>query len=86
MPIWKIYKHDSDADSKLVGEMPGNMSQSEVAEVMKRLVCRQLSEEEIVTSSLRHGTKLRKPFLDSIGQETELHFGENPYFRASLED
>jgi hypothetical protein len=83
--IWKISKHDSDNEGIFIGDLPGNMSETEISEVLKRLVCRQLSEEEILLSSLRQGAKLRRPLLDAIGSGAAQHFGENPYFLASLE-
>lgn len=81
MGTWKILKNDSDNDGVVVGELPGNMTEAEVAEIMRRLVSRQLTEEEVVLSSLRKGARLRRPFLDPVHGE-KLQYGENPFFSA----
>lgn len=79
MATWKIIKHDSDNEPTVIGRLPGNMSEAEVAEILKRLVSHHLSEEEIVLSSLRRGQKYRRTFLDPI-PGNKLCYGENPWF------
>ena len=85
MKKWKILKYESDSAEVVVGRLPGNMTNTEVSEVLRRLVCKNLTEEEIILSSLRKGTVSRATFLDSIGNNNPLHFGENPYYMACLE-
>ncbi len=47
MAIWKIFKHDSDADGIVVGELPDKMSASAISEVLRRLVCKTLTTDSL---------------------------------------
>lgn len=85
MPIWRIERHNGLAEAEQIGELPGGMSDSEVEEVLRRLACKYLTEEEILTSSLRRGQAGRKSHLDRIGAKRPIQIGENPYFLAVWE-
>lgn len=82
MPHWKIEKHDGILEHELVGELPDSMSEGEVEEVLRWLVCIRLNEEEVLASSLEAKHPKRRVHLDRIGSGPEIQFGGNPYFIA----
>lgn len=86
MPHWKIEKHDGILETGLVGELPDSMSEREVEEVLRRLVCIRLNEEEVLASSLDARHPNRRVLLDRIGSGPEIQFGDNPFFIARLEN
>lgn len=83
--VWLIEGWNG-TDQILECSIPGDMSESEVLEILKRLVARHLTSEEIVDSSLRRGRQNRLQLLDRIGSGLPIQVGENPYFIARRRD
>lgn len=83
--IWRIQKFDG-ADRVWEKHLPGDLTESEVSIAMQRLVCRNLSEEEILDSSLQKNSERYRCLLERIGQPPPLHFGETPSYTADLID
>ncbi|CAN7504600.1 hypothetical protein [Pararhizobium sp. LjRoot238] len=61
------------------------MDDTEIEEVLRRLVSRDLTEIEIINASLRRNDTRRATHLDRIGTRRPIHFGENPYYIAAFE-
>jgi hypothetical protein len=79
---WWIAKIDSETEVDR-WSLPGYYSQSEVEKIILRLVCTNLTEQEIIHSSLRKNDKKRINFLDySPGSGV---YGENPYYTLRFE-
>jgi hypothetical protein len=85
MGLWKIYRHVGLESPVLVGILPRPTTKPEVAEVLKRLVCKNLTEQEILLASLRKNNKQRTNLLDPIGSSSQLQFGEDPFYTAIFE-
>jgi hypothetical protein len=82
---WIIRGYDG-LEVIFVGRLPSNVSQAEVCNILRGLVCKHLSYDEILDSSRRRNDPKRKTHLDQIGKSSPLSYGENPYFVASLEN
>ncbi len=78
---WIIRKYESNA-LKWEKVLPGNMSNKRVEAVLQRLVCRNLSTDEILSSSLNAETPGRTSHLDRVGSGTLFIYGRNPYYTA----
>jgi hypothetical protein len=83
--IWHIEGYDGGALT-FECSMPGNMSNREIEIVLQRLAARHLSENEVVSASLRRNAKNRSPLLDRIGNGFPIMYGENPYYIATPKD
>lgn len=81
---WKIRRCDG-LESTDIGLMPGNLSEAEVVKVLQRLVCRGLTEPEIVAASLRKGSKNYSPLLERNAGRRPISVGDNPHYTAKLE-
>ena len=83
--VWHIEGRDS---FKLIFErdVPGNMSEAEIEKILQRLVARHLSPDEIVDPCLRKNAPNRSPLLERIGRGAPIHYGQNPYYTATLKD
>ncbi|WP_208856321.1 hypothetical protein [Leisingera aquaemixtae] len=66
MAKWEI-RHWDGTSEKSVGEMPGNLSESEILQVLQRLACMSLKPQEILSASLRRGSRQRSAVLDRAG-------------------
>ncbi len=66
----------------------GMFSESELITVLQRLVCQDLTRDEIVECSLRRGRKGKRNLLDPhISRDPYgISVGENPYFTARYEE
>ena len=64
-------------------ELP-RISNTEVAELLKRLASRHLSVGEIVASSLRRGMRVRATLLDESSTPTTITVGQNPHYIATI--
>ena len=73
---WIIRKYESNA-LKWEKVLPGNMSNKRVETVLQRLVCQNLSADEILSSSLNAEAPGRTSQLDRVGI-----YGHNPYYTA----
>lgn len=84
MATWSITKFDSTEE---VGQwvLPGHISQPEIEEILRRLVCRDLSEIEIINGSRRRNDELRNTFLDRVSRGgTYIDYGESPNYVATF--
>ena len=79
--IWQIRGFDG-ANQIFEGEMPGQMTESEISTTLQRLAARHLSEAEIVSASLRKRAPSYVPLLERIGRGSPICYGQNPYFTA----
>lgn len=79
--VWQITRWDSDSKAH-EWKLPSNLSESEVQTILQRLVCQNLSDAEIIGSSLRRGSPGRLTLLDRIGTGSPLTVGENPHYTA----
>ena len=84
MPQWSIFQNDS-LKSTLVGHLPGTMGERQVAEILQRLVSRDLTAEDVIQSSLPLSARSRRPHLDRMGGGYPLCYGDNPSYTASKE-
>ena len=78
---WIIRKYESNA-LKWEKILPGAMSNKRVEGVLQRLVCQNLSTDEILSSSLNAETPGRTSHLDRVGSGTLFIYGQNPYYTA----
>lgn len=76
---WRIKKYNGDT---LIGEwsLPGGVHASRIEEIVQRLACKDLNEEEIINASLPRNYRTRTPFLDRVGQGNPVQIGDDPYF------
>ena len=79
---WLIKRWHGIDRPEIVGELPGHLSEAEVSTALQRLVCRNLSEAEIFSASLRRGSKARSAVLDRVGMRFPIMHGENPHYTA----
>lgn len=84
MAKWILIKHEGNLEDAR-WELPGHLEEHQVQEIVRRLVCRSLSDDEIVSSSLPQGDSKRYVLLDRNDDPNIIHMGENPYFVATLE-
>lgn len=85
MPKWALTKFESSIEVSQ-WELPGHMTEPQVEEVVRRLVCRHLSEDDIISSSLFSDDPKRYILLDRVEDPTIIQMGTNPYFIARLEE
>ena len=65
--------------------LPGSLSQIEIATILQRLVCRKLSPDEILNSSLRNPKKvsLLAPHFDRHAKRPVIWLEHFPHYVAS---
>ena len=63
---WMIKEWDGN-DVKAQYELPGHMSEQEIETALQRLVCRDLSANEILAASRRRNDPMRSGLLISCG-------------------
>ena len=64
----------------------GNLSEKEITSMLKRLAAQHLSEDEIVSASLRKNAKGYMALLEvSRGLNPEFSIGRNPHYIAVVE-
>ena len=66
--------------------VPGHLSEQEVSVILQRLACRQLSETEIVRSSLRRNDPDYAPLLERVGHGMPITYGQGIYYTAELSE
>lgn len=81
MAHWNLVKHEGSIEAT-EWRLPGDMTEPEVVEIVRRLVCRSLSEDEIINSSLPESDSKRYILLDQNGDPNVIHMGENPFYVA----
>ena len=64
--IWKIRKFDGD-DHKQVWSVSGALSEPEICTMLQRLVSQNLSDDEIISASLRKNDRHHNTLLERIG-------------------
>ncbi len=83
MTKWILAKHEGTIETEQ-WELPGQLPEAEVEEIVRRLVCRSLSEDEIIRSSLPSDDLKKYILLDRNEDPAIIHMGENPYYIARL--
>lgn len=85
MAKWILAKHEGSIETAQ-WELPGEMQEAEVEEIVRRLVCRNLDEDQIISSSLSQDDAKRYVLLDRVEDPTIIQMGENPFYIARLVD
>lgn len=85
MSKWILIKHEGTIETD-TWELPGRMEEAEVEEIVRRLVCRSLTEAEIISSSLPSDDTKKYVLLDRNEDPNIILMGENPYYIARLVD
>lgn len=85
--LWKIEGFDG-AQKIFEQTVDGELSQQEIAIILQRLVCKFLSEKEIVGSSLRKNhcdylVHLEPQFDNALGRH-HVMVGDNPHYIATM--
>ena len=83
--VWKITRWDGN-ESSPVGTLPGHFAESAIANVLQRLLCRELTVDEILRSSLRKDTENYSPLLERVGRGRPMSYGTNPHYSAEVEN
>lgn len=85
MRKWKIEEYDS---FQLKGTYwaPGNLSESEVAGIMKHLAARHLLPHESIGANLRRGSVGKTGLLEVRNSGGVLQIGQNPFLVARKVD
>jgi hypothetical protein len=84
MTKWILVKHEGTIEAER-WELPGRLDETQVVEIVRRLVCRSLSEDDIINSSLPEDDIKRYILLDRNDDPAVIHMGENPYYVATFE-
>ena len=85
---WRIVGFDSQ-DRIFEGTAPGNLHENEIERMLQRLVCRHLSDGEVVAASLRSNHRGQARGLlcvnrDWKGKHYTIAVGTNPHYVAAL--
>ena len=75
--VWRIEGSDG-----FIADLPGTLYPAEVARVLQRLTCHNLSRDEIVSASRRKRSIGYSPLLERVGSGNPIHFGQDPYYTA----
>jgi hypothetical protein len=78
---WRITELDSN-EPKAEYELPDYMTENEIEAILQRLVCRNLSADEILSASRRKNDPRRSTLLDRIGSGRPIQYGDNPFYTA----
>jgi len=79
--MWIITKYNS-LETEAEWKLPGSLSESEIEQILQRLVCADLSPSEIINASRRRDDPLRASFLDRVGEGSPISYGDNPHYVA----
>ncbi len=81
---WRIKKYDG---MDLLGEwsVSGRLSEKEICSMLRRLVSRNLSDDEIIGSSLRKNDSGYLPLLEQVGRGNPICFGDGIHYTAHWE-
>lgn len=82
---WRITKWDGDT-LKGSWDLPAHISNPEMETILQRLVCQSLSEDEIISASLRRNDRGHSVLLERIGTGKPLLFGHLPQYSAEIVD
>lgn len=78
---WVLVKHEGTIEDAQ-WELPGHLLEHQVEEIVKRLVCRTLTEDEIINSSLPEDDAARYILLDRNEDAAIINIGRNPFYIA----
>lgn len=81
MAVWVITKYDS---LEPIGSwmLPGGLDDSEIEEILRRLVATDLNADEVISASRPKGDPLRSSHFDRNGNQRPISFGNNPHYTA----
>jgi len=82
---WIIAKWDGN-DLVQEWQVSGALSEAEVKTMLQRLVSRNLSDTEIIDSSLRLNDAHYARHLERVGTGNPINFGEGIHFTAKYEE
>ncbi|EHS52618.1 hypothetical protein PDO_1378 [Rhizobium sp. PDO1-076] len=93
MAKWTLVKNEGSIEV-CQWELPGELTEPQVEEIVRRMVCKVLSDDEIIISSLPLGDPKRYILLDRnedpglirMGENPSIHMGENPFYVATYSD
>jgi len=77
--VWRIHKYDS-LEEVGTWNVPGHYTQVEVERILQALVCRDLTEGEIIDAMRRRSDPFKVAFLDRIGKGPVPHYGASNYW------
>ena len=85
---WRIVGYDSQ-DVIIESSAPGNLTEGEVERMLQRLVCRHLSDREVVAASLTRNHRGQAKVLlcvnhDRRAKHYTISAGNNPHYVAAL--
>ncbi|KQQ69844.1 hypothetical protein ASF70_21885 [Rhizobium sp. Leaf321] len=83
MPTWKLTKYEGAIETSQ-WELPAELNEAQVEEIVRRLVCCNLTEEEVINSSLPADSAKKYVLLDRNEDPTVIHIGKNPFYIAEL--
>jgi len=83
MPTWKLTKYEGAIETSH-WELPAELNEAQVEEIVRRLVCCNLTEEEVINSSLPADSSKKYVLLDRNEDPTVIHIGKNPFYIAEL--
>ncbi len=71
---WKLKRIEGTKITE-IGTLPASMSVAEVEVVLQRLVCTRLTEQEVISASLRHEAGGQSSLLERVGGFDPMVFG-----------
>ena len=81
---WVITKREGATQTER-WEVPAELDQHDIKEVLRRLVSRDISEEDIIHSSLPLTSSKRYALLDIPDDPDVMRLGTNPFYTATRE-
>ncbi|UHS60601.1 hypothetical protein HRR99_03235 [Agrobacterium vaccinii] len=84
MAKWIITKYDG-LEPVSSWSLPGGLDDTEIEEIMRRLVATELNPNEVISASLPKGDPERAGHFDRIGNQRPIAFGNNPHYMAVQE-
>ena len=81
---WVITKYEG-LEPVANWSLPGGMDDSEIEEIMRRLVATDLNADEVISASRPKGDPMRAGHFDRNGTQRPIAFGDNPHYVAALE-
>ncbi|MCD1264527.1 hypothetical protein B5M44_25895 [Shinella sumterensis] len=82
MKDWQVIRYDS-LERQKIWRLPGSLTESEIEELLRRLVAHDLIQDEIVGASRPKGDPLRSSHFDRNGAGVPISFGNNPHYTAA---
>lgn len=85
MPTWEITCYDS-TEELWTKRVPVKVSEGQIITMLQRLVCMDLTADEIIGASLPARAKFRNRLLECVRYQTPISLGESPYYVAKVVD